>query len=174
MSTRSLLRALRATLEIRDIEGDVARTKIVYILVTDVGILSDDIVGNIDKITENMTKYPQKPQKSPLNPPKNPQNPPKTPKIPQNVLSNSTHPPPPIYNGSRDFHMYTFFSFAHKMLSPLTPPPDSQAPRPPKNSLHNSPYQPYFDPPPPFAKTPPKTPQKHPKNKHFTRTLHYG
>ena len=31
--------------------GDVARTKIVYILVTDVGILSDDIVGNIDKIT---------------------------------------------------------------------------------------------------------------------------
>ena len=52
MSTRSLLRALRATLEIRDIEGDVARTKIVYILVTDVGILSDDIVGNYAKITQ--------------------------------------------------------------------------------------------------------------------------
>ena len=120
MSTRSLLRALRATLEIRDIEGDVARTKIVYILVTDVGILSDDIVGNYDKITENMTKTPPK---SPLNPPKYPQKPPKHPKTGQNVLSNSTPPPPPIYNGSRDFHMYTFFSFAHKMLSPLTPPP---------------------------------------------------
>ena len=51
-----------------------------YILVTDVGILSDDIVGNIDKITEICQKHPQKPQKSPLNPPKNPQNPPKTPK----------------------------------------------------------------------------------------------
>ena len=32
--------------------GDVARTKIVYILVTDVGILSDDIVGNYAKITQ--------------------------------------------------------------------------------------------------------------------------
>ena len=50
---------------------------------TDVGILSDDIVGNIDKITEICQKHPQKPQKSPLNPPKNPQNPPKTPKNPQ-------------------------------------------------------------------------------------------
>ena len=73
MSTRSLLRALRATLEIRDIEGDVARTKIVYILVTDVGILSDDIVGNIDKITENSVKIPQKHPKTPQNTPKNPQ-----------------------------------------------------------------------------------------------------
>ena len=51
----------------------MARTKIVYILVTDVGILSDDIVGNIDKITENSVKIPQKHPKTPQNTPKNPQ-----------------------------------------------------------------------------------------------------
>ena len=51
----------------------MARTKIVYILVTDVGILSDDIVGNIDKITENSVKIPQKHPKTPQKHPKNPQ-----------------------------------------------------------------------------------------------------
>ena len=125
-----------------------------YILVTDVGILSDDIVGNIDKITENSVKIPQKHPKTPQNTPKNPQN---TPKRVKMCYIKVPPPPPQFITGAGTFICTLFLVLPIKCCPPSPPPLIPRLLDPPKTAYTTRPINLILIPPP-------SPPQKHPKN----------